>query len=72
MYGRVFDFMSEHPIATVFITLAICDVPIKLTRILFLKNNIETINEIQMIKENMKELDRKVKILECIINKKFT
>jgi hypothetical protein len=63
--------MSEHPITTVFITWAICDVPIKLTRILFVKNNIELMDELNYIKENIKELDKKVKILECIINKKL-
>jgi hypothetical protein len=71
MYSRIFDFMSEHPVATVFITWAICDVPIKLTRILLLKNNIEIIDELNSIKEHLKDLDRKVKILECIINKKL-
>jgi hypothetical protein len=71
MSSKIFEFMSEHPIATVFITWAICDVPIKLARIIFLKNNLDYMGDIMSIHENIKELNRKVKILECIIERKF-
>jgi hypothetical protein len=49
MTRSIYDFMSEHPITTLFMTWSVCECVVKFTKILFNRNIIDLENKIQLL-----------------------
>jgi hypothetical protein len=57
MTRSIYDFMSEHPITTLFITWSVCESVVKFTKILFNRNILDLENKIQIIENRVLKIE---------------
>jgi len=58
MTRNIYDFMSEHPITTLFLTWSICESVVKFTKILFNRNIIDLEDKIQLLGNRVDKIEQ--------------
>jgi hypothetical protein len=57
MTRSIYDFMSEHPITTLFITWSVCESVVKFTKILFNRNILDLENKLHLIENKISKIE---------------
>lgn len=57
MSRSIYDFMSEHPITTLFLTWSVCESVVKFTKILFNRNIVDLENKVQLLENRVSKFE---------------
>ena len=57
MTRSIYDFMSEHPITTLFLTWSVCESVVKFTKILFNRNIVDLENKVQLLENRVSKFE---------------
>ena len=57
MTRSIYDFMSEHPITTLFLTWSVCESVVKFTKILFNRNIVDIENKVQLLENRVSKFE---------------